>query len=78
MGCRTGFYFITRGLSHKAVIELTSKTFKFIADFEGLVPGMALAQCGNYLDHDLVGAKAEAENFLAIIESVTEESLKYI
>ena len=75
MGCRTGFYFITRGLSHKAVIELTSKTFKFIADFEGLVPGMALAQCGNYLDHDLVGAKAEAENFLAIIESVTEESL---
>ena len=31
MGCRTGFYFLTRGLSHRQVIGLTREALAFIA-----------------------------------------------
>ena len=77
MGCRTGFYFLTRGLPHTEAIRLTREAFAFVAGFEGAVPGAALKECGNYLDHDLGGAKAEAVKFLPVIERVTEKSLEY-
>lgn len=35
MGCRTGFYFLTRGLSHRQVIGLTREALAFIAAFGG-------------------------------------------
>ncbi|MBR2339157.1 MAG: S-ribosylhomocysteine lyase, partial [Clostridia bacterium] len=35
MGCRTGFYFLTRGMSHADVIALTQETLAFIANFDG-------------------------------------------
>lgn len=77
MGCRTGFYLLTRGLTHEQVITLTLESFRFIASFQGVIPGSAKAECGNYLDHDLAGAKSEAEAFLPVMEKVTVESLKY-
>lgn len=77
MGCRTGFYFLTRGLAHTDAIRLTAEAFAFIAAFEGSVPGVSLKECGNYRDHDLEGAKAEAAKFLPVIQGVTEKSLEY-
>ena len=77
MGCRTGFYFITRGLSDSQAVTLTKEAFEFIASFEGHIPGATAEECGNWLDHDLSGAKAEAREYLAVLKNVDEHTLDY-
>lgn len=77
MGCRTGFYFITRGISDAEAVELVKKAFDFISKFEGKIPGSERQECGNYLDHDLVGAKKEACEYLKVLENVSVNTLKY-
>lgn len=77
MGCRTGFYFLVRDMAHEDAIRLTQDAFAFIADFEGDVPGVSAAECGNYRDHSLSGAKEEARAFLPILRNVTVDCLKY-
>lgn len=77
MGCRTGFYFLTRGLSSDKAIKLTREAFEFISNFEGDIPGAAEAECGNYREHDLNDAKKEAGEYLKVLKNVNEESLKY-
>lgn len=78
MGCRTGFYFITRdSISKKDAIALTKSAISFCANFEGEVPGVSEAECGNYKDHDLSTAKKEAEEYLNVIENWTEDKLIY-
>ena len=77
MGCRTGFYFLVRNVFPADAVKLTQNAFKFIADFDGEIPGVSAAECGNYKDHSLAGAKAEAEKFLPVIENWDETKLKY-
>lgn len=77
MGCRTGFYFLVRGMDRADAIQLIQDTFSFIADFEGKVPGTEPQECGNYLEHDLKDAKREAKAFLPIIADWNEEKLNY-
>ncbi|HEX2937507.1 MAG TPA: S-ribosylhomocysteine lyase [Ruminiclostridium sp.] len=77
MGCRTGFYFITRGIEHSQAIELIRKTFEFTAGFEGKIPGAEKRECGNYLDHDPIGAKREADEYLKVLKNVNVSTLKY-
>ncbi len=77
MGCRTGFYFLTRGMSHEEVIRLIQKIFAEIAEYSGEIPGCTSKECGNYLEHDLEGAKKEAKKFLPVIEGWTPEKLAY-
>lgn len=78
MGCRTGFYFITRDtVSPKDAIELTKEALSFCRDFEGEVPGVSEAECGNYRDHDLETAKKEAEMIVEVLKNWTEEKLVY-
>ncbi len=77
MGCRTGFYFLTTGMSHEDVVELTKKAFKFISEFEGDVPGVSAEECGNYRDHDLEGAKKEAAEQYEILKDKTSKDLYY-
>ncbi len=60
MGCRTGFYFLTRGISHSAALSLTVEALKFISEYQGEIPGASAEECGNYLEHDLCGARNEA------------------
>ncbi len=68
MGCRTGFYLLMRDdVSRDEVTSLIKDTFAFIADFEGVIPGSSRKECGNYLDHDLDGAKAIAREMLEVI-----------
>ena len=77
MGCRTGFYFLTAGMSHRAVIDLTKETLAFIAAYEGAIPGTTPAECGNYLEHDLTKARAYAAGLLSALTGWTEERLAY-
>ena len=78
MGCRTGFYFIPRDcMSGADVIGLTKDAFRFCASFEGEIPGATEVECGNWRDHDLAGAKAEAVMMLSVLEGKSETDLKY-
>ncbi len=78
MGCRTGFYFLVSGLGHAEVIALIQDIFQRIAVFDEPIPGAACsAECGNYLEHDLPGAREWAKGFVPVIEHWTPERLRY-
>ena len=77
MGCRTGFYFLTRSLTDNYSIQLIKDAFKYISEFWGQIPGAAARECGKYADHNLPQAKEEAKAFLEIIKDWTKEDLKY-
>ncbi|MCM1364911.1 MAG: S-ribosylhomocysteine lyase [Faecalibacterium sp.] len=78
MGCRTGFYFITRdSVSPKQAIDLAVQALKFCADFEGEVPGVSEKECGNYRDHDLATAKKEAAAMVKVLDGWTVDKLVY-
>lgn len=77
MGCRTGFYFLTRGMTEEQVIALTQETLAFIAAYEGEIPGATKRECGNYLEHDLDGARAYAAAQVKALEDWTPTRLAY-
>ena len=78
MGCRTGFYFLTRdAMSGEQAIDLVRECFAFIADFKGKIPGSERKECGNYLEHDLPGAKATAADMCKVLEHWTVPMLQY-
>ena len=79
MGCLTGNYLLLRGdLESKDIVELMKRTFKFVADFEGEIPGAAARDCGNYLLHDLPMAKYESRKYLTeVLEKIQPENLIY-
>ncbi len=78
MGCRTGFYLLVRDkVSHSQAIRLVCEAMEFIASYEGEIPGTTSIECGNYLEHDLVGAKKEAAAIAAILKDWTEEKIYY-
>ena len=78
MGCRTGFYLLVRdAVSHAAAIALVYEAMEFIAQYEGEIPGTTSVECGNYLEHNLSGAKKEAAAMAAILKDWTEEMIYY-
>ncbi|EEY34477.1 S-ribosylhomocysteine lyase [Pseudoleptotrichia goodfellowii] len=79
MGCRTGFYLILKGkLESKDIIDLMKELYKFMAEFEGEVPGATAIECGNYLDQNLPMAKFEAKKYLEeTLNNLGEENLNY-
>ena len=78
MGCRTGFYLLMRdNVSYDAVITLVKDAFDFTAAFDGEIPGNTRIECGNYLEHDLVGAKKEALIMTKILERWTVADMQY-
>lgn len=79
MGCLTGNYLIVKGdLSSVDVLPLMQETFRFIAEFEGDVPGASPRDCGNYLLMNLPMARWEAKKYLnEVLECITEENLNY-
>ena len=79
MGCRTGFYVIFKGeLNSTDIVNIMQEMFKFIADYEGEVPGADAKSCGNYLDQNLPMAKYEAKKFYnEVLLNIQEENLVY-
>ena len=79
MGCLTGNYLLLRGdYESKDIVDLMRRTFHFIADFNGEIPGAAARDCGNYLLHDLPMARFEARKYLEeVLEHLTEDNLHY-
>ena len=77
MGCRTGFYLIVRDLSNKAAIELVKETLKQGIAHEGVLPGAERNECGNYLDHDVEGAKTLMKDYFDVIKDWTIFDVRY-
>lgn len=78
MGCRTGFYFLTRDdIAKEKAIDLVKESMAFIRDFEGEIPGSKKRECGNYLDHDLPEAKRVAEDMLCVLRDWSEKDMVY-
>ena len=78
MGCRTGFYLLLRGeLDSKAILPLLRDCFKFIAEYEGEVPGANAKDCGNYLDMNLPMAVYCAKRYYQLLTNITDDRLVY-
>lgn len=78
MGCRTGFYILLRDtISPEAAIVEIYVALCVAANYMGDIPGATRAECGNYRDHDLVGARIEARKMLPILRMWTKGQLKY-
>ena len=79
MGCLTGNYLLMKGaLDSRDILDLMRRTFRFIANYEGDIPGASPRDCGNWLMQDLPMARYEARKYLEeVLEQATEENLKY-
>lgn len=79
MGCLTGNYLLMKGqLTSHDILPLITECFRFIAEYEGDVPGQAPKDCGNYLLMNLPEARWEAKKYLTeVLEVATEENLNY-
>lgn len=79
MGCLTGCYLLLRGnLESCDIVDLMRRTFEFVANFEGDIPGAAPQDCGNYLLHDLPMARFEARKYLEeVLEKITPDNMNY-
>ena len=74
-----GTYLILQGdLQSEDIVDLMRRTFRFIADYEGEIPGAAPQDCGNWLLHDLPMARWEARKFLnEVLDNIKPENLHY-
>ena len=79
MGCLTGNYLLLKGdLDSRDILDLMRRTFRFIADYEGDIPGASPRDCGNWLMQDLPMARYEARKYLEeVLEKATDENLTY-
>lgn len=79
MGCRTGFYMVLAGdYDSKDVVELVTRMFIFMKDFEGDVPGACAKDCGNYLDMNLNMAKYVCNKcYNEVLKDIDETRLVY-
>lgn len=78
MGCKTGFYLLTRDtLSRENAIALVQESMAFIRAYTGEIPGNTRKECGNYLYHDLDGARKIADDMHAVLSGWKVENLQY-
>ena len=78
MGCRTGFYLLLRdSVSRPEALALVQESFQFIRNFEGEIPGSKRWECGNYLEHDLPGARAVAADMVEVLKNWNGERMNY-
>lgn len=79
MGCCTGNYLLMQGdLESRDIVPLMQETFKFIAEYDGDIPGATARDCGNYILHNLPMAKWEARKYLIeVLNNLTEANLNY-
>ena len=77
MGCRTGFYLLTRGVELDTVRRVVFETLEKIIAHEGEVFGASRKECGNYKELDLESAKLECRKYLDALKSYGEIDFKY-
>lgn len=64
MGCQTGFYVLYRGLGQNESERDILAAFRYVADYDGEMPGNSKAECGNCLNLSVTAARRAATAFL--------------
>ena len=77
MGCLTGFYLLTQGLSDAEALELATEAFEWMAAYEGPIPGASEKECGNYRLMDLPAARAACAAMVPVLKGLDAEHLRY-
>lgn len=77
MGCLTGFYLVTIGLSPAQALELVRDAFAWMAEYTGEIPGASAVECGNYRMMDPVAARVEAAAMLPVLQALDADHLHY-
>lgn len=79
MGCQTGNYLIIAGdYTSVDIVPLITDLYRFMADFEGEIPGASTLECGNFYNNNLPMAKYEAKKYLEeVLLQLTPENLNY-
>ncbi len=73
MGCRTGFYLLTRDVEPDRVFEETKTVLSKILE-EKTMYGQTKKECGNYLELDLEKAIIECRRYLEILQAKGEKN----
>jgi len=68
MGCRTGFYLLTRDIDPVTVLNALKNALAATVAHEGEVFGATRKECGNYKELDIDAAKRECAAYLKILE----------
>lgn len=78
MGCCTGNYLLVQGeYASRDILPLISETMRFVAGFEGEVPGATPRDCGNYSFMDLDQARKDARRYLDVLDNASDVNLNY-
>ncbi len=67
MGCRTGFYLLTRNTAPEKVLEVTKTVLEQIVNHKGEVFGATRKECGNFRDLNLESAQKECKEYLKVL-----------
>ena len=73
MGCQTGFYLLVRGEEHNEVLAAVLEVLEQVLAHTGEIFGNTAIECGNYRNLSLESAKVEAERYLKVLRSKTND-----
>lgn len=77
MGCRTGFYLLTRNLDNQTVLEQVKLALEKTISYDGEIFGGTRKECGNYKCLSLSSAKAECKRYLDALNKLSNIDFKY-
>jgi S-ribosylhomocysteine lyase len=77
MGCRTGFYLLTRDVDNQKVLDELKLALKKTVEYDGEIFGGTRKECGNYKCLSLESAKLECKRYLDALESMDNIDFKY-
>ena len=77
MGCLTGFYLLTTGLTPAEALDLTRSAFAWMARVRGRDPRCFGSGMWRLLMMDPIAAKAEAAAMLPVLEKLDADQLHY-
>lgn len=79
MGCRTGFYLLVFGqATSRDVAPLLRDLCAYIEAYQGDAPGAYPAECGNYHDSDVPGARYWAKRYReTVLDCLSDENTQY-
>lgn len=72
MGCRTGFYLLTRNLSNETVLYELKLALQKTINHQGEIFGGTKKECGNYKCLSLESAKIECKKYLDSLNQKTQ------
>lgn len=77
MGCRTGFYLLTRDVSPDTVRDCLIEALESTVAHEGDVFGATRKECGNYKELDIAAAKRECAIYAQLLKQ-TKGDYRYV